>query len=271
MIVRISAPNFSCILRTTASCSARLRPLPLEPVRLGDVIGSGVPHGTALILTGRPKTPLAVAIARRLASAPRDISITVAEPATVITNSLPSIFHSPFSNIDVSMRWPAFGRALSTVFRKLPRSDDCLGATSCCKSGASDSGRASGVGSATAAEAAAPITTRADDDPTATRGPGSGLDTVESSGFEPPFRAESAANGETVRPDTCSAALRRVSPVSLSPVAVMLDGLPGVRAGAFADAIPRSEEHTSELQSRGHLVCRLLLEKKKKHIVSIRP
>src|SRR5439155_18169618 len=26
---------------------------------------------------------------------------------------------------------------------------------------------------------------------------------------------------------------------------------------------PRSEEHTSELQSRGHLVCRLLLEKKK--------
>src|SRR5690625_6556320 len=26
--------------------------------------------------------------------------------------------------------------------------------------------------------------------------------------------------------------------------------------------VPRSEEHTSELQSRGHLVCRLLLEKK---------
>src|SRR5690625_4866392 len=26
--------------------------------------------------------------------------------------------------------------------------------------------------------------------------------------------------------------------------------------------LPRSEEHTSELQSRGHLVCRLLLEKK---------
>src|SRR5215510_10221100 len=29
-------------------------------------------------------------------------------------------------------------------------------------------------------------------------------------------------------------------------------------------ALLRSEEHTSELQSRGHLVCRLLLEKKKK-------
>src|SRR5436305_9900932 len=31
-----------------------------------------------------------------------------------------------------------------------------------------------------------------------------------------------------------------------------------------ADAGGRSEEHTSELQSRPHLVCRLLLEKKKK-------
>src|SRR5205809_5418850 len=31
-------------------------------------------------------------------------------------------------------------------------------------------------------------------------------------------------------------------------------------------AISRSEEHTSELQSRLHLVCRLLLEKKKKTI-----
>src|SRR2546422_7425165 len=31
-----------------------------------------------------------------------------------------------------------------------------------------------------------------------------------------------------------------------------------------ASEAPRSEEHTSELQSRLHLVCRLLLEKKKK-------
>src|SRR5690625_2953822 len=34
-------------------------------------------------------------------------------------------------------------------------------------------------------------------------------------------------------------------------------------AGAMERIEPRSEEHTSELQSRGHLVCRLLLEKKK--------
>src|SRR5690625_7465555 len=33
---------------------------------------------------------------------------------------------------------------------------------------------------------------------------------------------------------------------------------------AASGETPRSEEHTSELQSRGHLVCRLLLEKKKK-------
>src|SRR2546427_7738089 len=31
------------------------------------------------------------------------------------------------------------------------------------------------------------------------------------------------------------------------------------------DAGPRSEEHTSELQSQSNLVCRLLLEKKKTH------
>src|SRR5690625_6565186 len=38
-----------------------------------------------------------------------------------------------------------------------------------------------------------------------------------------------------------------------------------VAAGRLSEAVGgRSEEHTSELQSRGHLVCRLLLEKKKK-------
>src|SRR2546429_6263002 len=34
--------------------------------------------------------------------------------------------------------------------------------------------------------------------------------------------------------------------------------------GFLEHRFPRSEEHTSELQSRLHLVCRLLLEKKKK-------
>src|SRR3712207_8115755 len=47
-------------------------------------------------------------------------------------------------------------------------------------------------------------------------------------------------------------------------------GIPALVVGAYVLACavvwerPRSEEHTSELQSRQYLVCRLLLEKKKK-------
>src|SRR5690625_6835883 len=39
------------------------------------------------------------------------------------------------------------------------------------------------------------------------------------------------------------------------------------KADALSGNRSRSEEHTSELQSRGHLVCRLLLEKKKSEVV----
>src|SRR5439155_26569068 len=44
----------------------------------------------------------------------------------------------------------------------------------------------------------------------------------------------------------------------------VLDGKPAPGQAVFTAAgiRQRSEEHTSELQSRGHLVCRLLLEKK---------
>src|SRR2546422_5066814 len=52
--------------------------------------------------------------------------------------------------------------------------------------------------------------------------------------------------------------LRRVAP----PPGMAL--APGAVARAAAEQGMRSEEHTSELQSRLHLVCRLLLEKKKK-------
>src|SRR3712207_7608332 len=38
-----------------------------------------------------------------------------------------------------------------------------------------------------------------------------------------------------------------------------------VRTGGKLVTVARSEEHTSELQSRQYLVCRLLLEKKTKH------
>src|SRR3712207_7729293 len=52
------------------------------------------------------------------------------------------------------------------------------------------------------------------------------------------------------------------APPAASPVPAVAS------AGTFGPAggPPRSEEHTSELQSRQYLVCRLLLEKKKKVI-----
>src|SRR2546430_10864719 len=40
----------------------------------------------------------------------------------------------------------------------------------------------------------------------------------------------------------------------------------GIELGLRVRAFGRSEEHTSELQSQSNLVCRLLLEKKKKHL-----
>src|SRR5207244_11561833 len=49
--------------------------------------------------------------------------------------------------------------------------------------------------------------------------------------------------------------------------ALVSDATPFPRAGAegVASGYCRSEEHTSELQSPDHLVCRLLLEKKKRN------
>src|SRR2546422_1989161 len=43
-------------------------------------------------------------------------------------------------------------------------------------------------------------------------------------------------------------------------------GYTEITAVALDAPAPRSEEHTSELQSRLHLVCRLLLEKKKRKV-----
>src|SRR2546422_3705962 len=49
---------------------------------------------------------------------------------------------------------------------------------------------------------------------------------------------------------------------------------PSLRRSRYQSTVPfaasRSEEHTSELQSRLHLVCRLLLEKKKRDEVADR-
>src|SRR3712207_7687520 len=58
-------------------------------------------------------------------------------------------------------------------------------------------------------------------------------------------------------------------PRVLRPVADEAARLAPLRADEelAVGALARSEEHTSELQSRQYLVCRLLLEKKKTHIL----
>src|SRR3712207_7297923 len=51
----------------------------------------------------------------------------------------------------------------------------------------------------------------------------------------------------------------------------LLLGQPGVAVVAVPAGLLRSEEHTSELQSRQYLVCRLLLEKKKNFLSVLLP
>src|SRR5258708_29545308 len=67
---------------------------------------------------------------------------------------------------------------------------------------------------------------------------------------------------------TCSGTLRPSwRRARIAPKAIMsFDAKIAVKSGAVEHfQMTRSEEHTSELQSPDHLVCRLLLEKKKKN------
>src|SRR5690625_6733988 len=75
------------------------------------------------------------------------------------------------------------------------------------------------------------------------------------------------------------------APITLAQALPLSDNIYAVKTGLFVGIdqlvdtaqkvgitsdlpeVPRSEEHTSELQSRGHLVCRLLLEIKNKTII----
>src|SRR5205809_5210768 len=78
---------------------------------------------------------------------------------------------------------------------------------------------------------------------------------------------------DTAPTETYTLSLHDALPISLRRRAADA----GDRAGAHGESAPaahgralrrpgRSEEHTSELQSRLHLVCRLLLEKKKTNL-----
>src|SRR5947209_15267340 len=57
------------------------------------------------------------------------------------------------------------------------------------------------------------------------------------------------------------------------PYRLVLQNCPSRELPGSDDPAPRSEEHTSELQSRQYLVCRLLLEKKKMfyHNLTMKP
>src|SRR3989442_5308268 len=62
----------------------------------------------------------------------------------------------------------------------------------------------------------------------------------------------------------------RVSALQLGWFLLVLVSFFAPAAERAQSGTSRSEEHTSELQSRPHLVCRLLLEKKKKQTASTR-
>src|SRR3712207_7601718 len=60
-----------------------------------------------------------------------------------------------------------------------------------------------------------------------------------------------------------------ITPPSMNPISSGLLLAATLRIPPIFKSVLRSEEHTSELQSRQYLVCRLLLEKKKKNHVII--
>src|SRR2546421_908902 len=57
---------------------------------------------------------------------------------------------------------------------------------------------------------------------------------------------------------------RAADPARRRAIILMSDGLDSTLPNVTGTGSTRSEEHTSELQSRSDLVCRLLLEKKKR-------
>src|SRR5258705_8985884 len=73
---------------------------------------------------------------------------------------------------------------------------------------------------------------------------------------------------DTATTEIYTLSLHDALPIYLQDVLTLLAGLGAARVTIIGTSMgglmARSEEHTSELQSLRHLVCRLLLEKKKK-------
>src|SRR2546421_12286965 len=72
---------------------------------------------------------------------------------------------------------------------------------------------------------------------------------------------------DTATTEIYTLSLHDALPISPGPRCLRTSGAPGRDRSRRAR---RSEEHTSELQSRSDLVCRLLLEKKKKSVTAMR-
>src|SRR2546422_9854413 len=73
---------------------------------------------------------------------------------------------------------------------------------------------------------------------------------------------------DTATTEIYTLSLHDALPISSGPInAIFFDWKHGSFWGGSSNHGERSEEHTSELQSRLHLVCRLLLEKKKKKYI----
>src|SRR5690625_6478638 len=86
--------------------------------------------------------------------------------------------------------------------------------------------------------------------------PGSAPSWVSSSSPSPSKDLSWTMSGRSSTPYSCGS-----SAFLLASSSTM--NIPASPLYTWSSVCPRSEEHTSELQSRGHLVCRLLLEKKK--------
>src|SRR3712207_7925828 len=79
------------------------------------------------------------------------------------------------------------------------------------------------------------------------------------------FRSQDGGIDRGVMSAAVSAAIATLV-VALGATLVVARRARDARRLALADYLTRSEEHTSELQSRQYLVCRLLLEKKKNKV-----
>src|SRR5215208_3638822 len=97
---------------------------------------------------------------------------------------------------------------------------------------------------------------------------------LPSKALQPRFFGGSSGSGSTRLISSTSS--WPTSPIHSSPSAASKENRHGLRrpvrtTSHAGSGLRRSEEHTSELQSRGHLVCRLLLEKKKNKTTSNNP